>query len=87
MNAVLRTIRILNGVAHYRLCALYERRASDRIFAVMDVPSRALGEFRATYPEGYCDYPDPAERIDFWDRLLRERTAIQDDSVPSASPI
>ena len=67
-----------------RLSALYERRARDRIFAVMDVPSRVLDEFRATYSEGYCEYPDPAERIDFWDRLLRERTALQDDSVPSA---
>lgn len=67
-----------------RLRALYERRARDRIFAVMEAPSRAIAEFREQYSEGFCEAPDPEERIAFWDRLLAERAAIEDDSVPSA---
>ena len=67
-----------------RLRTLYERRAGDRIFAAMDVPNKALAEFRRRYPEGYCQYPDPSERIEFWDRLLAERAAVDDDSIPSA---
>jgi hypothetical protein len=67
-----------------RLRRLYERRGGDQIFATMAVPSPALAEFQRQYPQAQCDYPDPAERADFWDRLLRERTAIEDDSLPSA---
>jgi hypothetical protein len=67
-----------------RLRSLYERRAGDRVFAVMGVPSRTLADFAARHGDGFCDYPDPAERIDFWDRLLRERTVVEDDSVPLA---
>jgi len=67
-----------------RLRALYERRAEERIFAVMETPSRAIEAFQGEYREGYCDPPDPAERIAFWDRLLAERAAVEDDSVPSA---
>jgi len=67
-----------------RLETLYARRARDRIFARMEVPSRALAEFAAKYRAGYCDYPDPAERVGFWDRLLAERAELEDDSVPSA---
>lgn len=67
-----------------RLASLYQRQAADRIFAVMEVPSAALDEFRRKYADGFCDYPDPHERIDFWDRLLRERAAVEDDSVPGA---
>ncbi len=67
-----------------RLRSLYERRAGDRIFAAMEVPSAALAEFQQQYAEGYCDYPDPAARIDFWDRLFGERAAVEDDSVPVA---
>ncbi|NQT15456.1 MAG: hypothetical protein HQ582_22050 [Planctomycetes bacterium] len=66
-----------------RLRSLYGRQARDRIFAAVDVPSPALEQFRREYPEGFCDYPDPAARIDFWDRLLAERAVIEDDSVPS----
>ena len=65
-----------------RLRSLYERQAADRVFAVMGVPSRALADFRERHDDGFCEYPDPAERIEFWDRLLRERTAVEDDSVP-----
>jgi len=67
-----------------RLRSLYERRAADRVFAVMDVPSRTLAKFNERYGDCFCDYPDPAERIDFWDRLLKERTVVEDDSVPLA---
>lgn len=67
-----------------RLRSLYERRAPDRIFAAMEVPSRVLAEFREEYAPGYCDYLEPAARIRFWDRLLSERAAVEDDSIPSA---
>jgi hypothetical protein len=67
-----------------RLVALYERRAQDRIYASIAVPSATLDDFAAHHAGGFCDYPDPVERVAFWDRLLHERMAIQDDSVPSA---
>ena len=63
---------------------LYERRAGDRVFASMEVPSQALAAFRRDHPEGFCAAPDPQERIAFWDRFLRERAAVEDDSIPSA---
>ena len=66
-----------------RLRSLYERQAADRIFAKLDVPNATLDEFRQQYSAGYCDYPEPAARIDFWNRLLAERAAVDDDSVPS----
>ncbi len=67
-----------------RLRRLYERRAESRIFASMEVPSRALAEFRRKHHEGFCDCPDPRERIAFWDSMLKERAGIEDDSIPSA---
>jgi hypothetical protein len=67
-----------------RLRGLYERRAGDCIFATMQVPSLTLAEFARQYPHAECDYPDPAERAEFWDSLLAERVAIEDDSLPSA---
>lgn len=67
-----------------RLRSFYERRAQDRIFAVLKVPSLALHEFAKHNPEGLCSEPDPHERIKFWDGLLKERSAIEDDSIPSA---
>ncbi len=67
-----------------RLGSLYRREASDRIFAAIDVPCRALEEFAAKYPHGQCDYPDMAERVRFWDDLFRERAAVEDDSMPAA---
>ena len=65
---------------------LYERRAQDRIFAAMEVPGAVLADFRRQYPQSHCTYPDPSARIAFWDRLLSERAAIEDDSIPSAYP-
>ena len=66
-----------------RLRLLYERRAGDRILATMDVPSPALDDFGRRYPQPECEYPDPAERADYWDRLWRERAAVEDDSMPA----
>jgi len=67
-----------------RLRRLYERQASNQIFAAFTVPSPALDDFARQYPEGSCDSPDLSERIAFWDRLLAERTLLEDDSIPSA---
>ena len=67
-----------------RLRALYERRAGDRIFARMNVPSKTLEAFRREHVSGYCDCPDIETRIDFWDRLLAEAVGIEDDSIPAA---
>ncbi len=66
------------------LCALYSRRALDRIFASFEVPSPALQRFAAQYSEPFCEYPDPHQRIRFWDDLLSARAALEDDSVPVA---
>jgi hypothetical protein len=67
-----------------RLRALYDRQAEDRVFAEFQVPGRALAEFAARYAPGYCERPDPRERVRFWDQLLAERAAVEDDSVPNA---
>ncbi len=67
-----------------RLRSLYAQQAQDRIFARFDVHGKVLEEFNRNNPEGYCPYPDPKERIVFWNRLLEERKTIDDDSVPSA---
>jgi len=68
-----------------RLGALYGRRAGDRVFAVMHLPpGRALRAFAETHEAGYCDYPDPEERIAFWDASFSERAAVLDDSLPAA---
>jgi len=67
-----------------RLRALYDRRAPDRVFAVMETPSPALDAFAARYAHGYCECPDPAERLAFWDEHLARKAAVLDDGVPSA---
>jgi len=67
-----------------RLRPLYERRAQDRIFARIAVPhpSPTLDAFRAAHAAGECPYPDPAERAEFWARLLAERPRVEDDALP-----
>ena len=70
--------------AFSRLRQLYDQRSEELVLATMAVPSRAIAEFAERHPAGYCDYPDPEERVRFWDAYLRERSAIQDDSIPSA---
>ncbi|OIN95620.1 hypothetical protein AUJ66_08860 [Candidatus Desantisbacteria bacterium CG1_02_38_46] len=67
-----------------RLRLLYERQAQDQIFAAFEIPGITLSEFQKQHSEGLCDYPDPCVRIDFWDKLLKEKTSIEDDSIPSA---
>lgn len=67
-----------------RLRLLYARQAADRIFASFEVPSAALADFARQYPSGYCEYPDPQCRAEFWDRYLAERAKLEDDSIPSA---
>lgn len=67
-----------------RLRSLYNRQAPGRIFASMSVPNRALDQFARDHAPGYCDPPEASQRIEFWDRMLQERTAVEDDSVPSA---
>lgn len=67
-----------------RLRALYERRSPGRIAATMEIPSPALTEFARQHPEGFCQYPEPEERVAFWDRLLAEHAALEDDSIPAA---
>lgn len=67
-----------------RLRPFYGRRADDRIFATMALPSPALQDFRRRHPRPECPYPDPSERADFWEDYLAERMALEDDSLPSA---
>lgn len=67
-----------------RLRGLYETRPPDRIFAFVEAPGTALEAFAQRYAAGYTGRPDPAERARFWDELLRERAAIEDDSIPCA---
>ena len=74
-----------NGHARLaRLRSLYEQRVQDRIFAIMEVPARAIERFAETHDAGYGARPDPDERAAFWDELLRERMAVDDDSIPCA---
>ena len=67
-----------------RLRLWHARQAMDRILATFSIPSAALDEFGGKYAHGFCEYPDPSERIAFWDKLLRERASLEDDSIPSA---
>ncbi len=67
-----------------RLHHLYERAAQDQICASFEIPCAALDRFRQRYPHGYCDYPDPHDRLRFWDTLLKQRSPVHDDSIPSA---
>lgn len=67
-----------------RLTRLYAREAPDEVFAAFEIPSAAVSRFAETYPHGYCDEPDLRDRLAFWDIHLRERSVLEDDSMPSA---
>lgn len=67
-----------------RLRQLYDREAQDQIFAFMNVPTLTMERFAREHQPGYCNYPDPFERIAFWDSYLHERIKVHDDSIPSA---
>ncbi len=67
-----------------RLRSLYEERDQSKIFAVINIPNKHLQEFKNHSVAGICHYPDPYERILFWDGVLQERIGLLDDSIPSA---
>ncbi len=67
-----------------RLRRLYEERAQDIILASFRVPSAVLAEYNRHQPEGFCEYPDPRERSQFWADYLCEGTAVRDDALPCA---
>lgn len=70
-----------------RLRALVERRAPDRIFALFRTPSEVMRRFACTYQKNpFPGYPNPHDRIKFWDELLAERSNLEDDSIPYAYP-
>ena len=66
-----------------RLRLLYVERAQDIILAAMEPPIAAVHAFARDHPAGFCAYPDPQERIAFWDDCLREHAPVMDDSIPS----
>ena len=85
----------MNGLAYKanaaevfeRLRLLTAREAQDRIFAAFILPTQAMKGFQRQYSGGFStEYPDPEERIRFWDRHLSERRLIEDDSIPAAYP-
>lgn len=67
-----------------RLKSFYERTAIDQICAGYQLPSKTLDNFRKNNREGIVQYPEPDQRIHFWDKLLMEKTQLEDDSIPSA---
>jgi hypothetical protein len=67
-----------------RLRQFYEKRSQQIVLARMNTPSRALADFAARHPAGFCQYPDINERIEFWDAYAREHINIHDDSIPTA---
>ncbi len=67
-----------------RLRRLYQRRSQEIVLAAMAVPSRELAAFAERHRPGRQEYPEPSERVQFWDALLKERTALYDDSIPTA---
>jgi len=67
-----------------RLRQLYQRQAADRIFATFKLPNPALDEFARTYGDGECAYPEPAERVAFWNRYFAAQADLEDDSIPAA---
>jgi hypothetical protein len=67
-----------------RLRRLFQREATDGIFAQFDMPTAALRRFGEQYGERFCEYPNPDERVRFWNDHLAELAALEDDSVPAA---
>lgn len=66
-----------------RLRLWNERGMTDRILARCCVPNKTMERFRAERRDGDCGYPDPAERIAFWDAVLAEDSRLDDDSIPA----
>jgi hypothetical protein len=68
-----------------RLRDFVGRKANDRIFAAFIPPSAAMKSFQKKY-SGFTEYPEPHGRIRFWDSMFKERTRLEDDSIPAAYP-
>lgn len=83
MNCIL-NYKLSENETLERLRLLYDGKGQECILACMNVPSREAVKYAHQHPPGYCDYPDPLERVRFWDALLRERKIINDDSIPAA---
>lgn len=70
-----------------RLTTFIDRQANDQILAAFTPPSVVMKDFQKKYPNAMLtEYPDPNERIRFWDTLYGERTRLEDDSIPAAYP-
>ena len=67
-----------------RLRQLFVKRDPEVILAAMFPPNPAVPRFAQNHRDGFCEYPEPQERADFWADCLKERAKIQDDSVPTA---
>jgi len=67
-----------------RLRTFYERRTPEGLCAAFSIPHPSLQEFKRTHADGPCGYPDPSERIAFWDGYLSEWSRLEDDSIPCA---
>ncbi|MEN8202826.1 MAG: hypothetical protein ABFS28_09545 [Bacteroidota bacterium] len=67
-----------------RLKLFYDRKLTDQVLVNYQLPSPALEEFGRNNPAGYVEYPDPVERVRFWDTYQKEKILVEDDSIPSA---
>ncbi len=66
-----------------RLRLWHERQYMDRILVRCPPPSETLRRFRAERSDGDCEYPDPNERIAFWDSIFAEQSVVADDTIPA----
>lgn len=67
-----------------RLRRLYAQRDQSLILASMEIPSPALQAMAIKHPLGFCEYPEPRERAQYWDARFREKMDVHDDAIPSA---
>ncbi|MHB0999988.1 MAG: uroporphyrinogen decarboxylase/cobalamine-independent methonine synthase family protein [Armatimonadota bacterium] len=70
--------------AAQRLSILWDRQAEDRICAHMNVSTHTLRRFAETHYDGQTEYPDPYDRIYFWNSHLHETRLLEDDWLPIA---
>jgi hypothetical protein len=67
-----------------RLFRLFEGKGRDEIFATTIIPSKALKEYAAVFPQAEMEYPDLHARAQFWDAYQKEGENLEDDSFPQA---
>jgi hypothetical protein len=67
-----------------RLRMLWDRQSLDCTFAHMMVCTQTLRKFAETHVDGPTIYPDPCERIRFWESSLSETRDLEDDWLPIA---